>query len=92
VRKELEEGFRKSFENVIDRRKKAIGSRFRTPWTEYRMGSLQNADIDLIILMGEATNQFLISRQARGEKDVFTTAAAIPGHRASLHQPGLAIV
>lgn len=55
------------------------------------MGSLQNAEIDLIILVGEAANQFLGSLQVRGEKDAFTTPVAIPGHQTSLHQSDLAI-
>jgi len=56
------------------------------------MGSLQNTEVDLIILVGEAADQFLKSRQVRSEKGAFRTAAAIPGYRTGLHLSDLAIV
>jgi hypothetical protein len=56
------------------------------------MGSLQNTDIDLVIFVRETNNQFLRSRQARGEKDAFAAATAIARHELtsirSGHRPG----
>jgi len=56
------------------------------------MGSLQNTEVDLIVLVGEAANQFLRSRQVRREKNALKTGAAIPGYQTGLHLSDLAIV